>query len=513
MESRVRKSITNAQVNLLFYIILLVATFFSRKIFIDSLGNEFVGLTSTLQNILGLFNLAELGISSAIAFSLYKPLFDKNHERITELISIFGYLYQRIGYIITGIGIIVAVFLPFIFKKSILDLGIIYFAYFSYLIISLFTYFFNYKQTLLAADQKEYYVTIYYQLANIIKICVQIGLLLQYKNPYIWLLIELIFGIIYCFILNSRVKKVYPWLQSTIKQGKESLPNYPEIPKYIKQIFVHKLASVALLNTSSIFIYSFSSLSLVTYFMNYNLIILKVDALITQLLNSTSAGVGNLVAEGNRTKIKKVFEELLAIRYFIAILLSLCIYFCINQFISIWLGSEYLLSNNIIILIITAFYLKQTGEIVDQFLRAHGLFYDIWAPLTEASINILVSIIGGLLWGLEGVLWGPIISMLVIVHFWKPYFLYSKGLNISVLKYWKIIIIYTSILFTTFFIYNYMNFNIIIPQIEGSNNLLNFILYCVVTVLSLSILLIGEMMLFSSGIRSFLYRIYKTIRK
>ena len=138
--------------------------------------------------------------------------------------------------------------------------------------------------------------------------------------------------------------------------------------------------------------------------MNYNLIILKVDALITQLLNSTSAGVGNLVAEGNRTKIKKVFEELLAIRYFIAILLSLCIYFCINQFISIWLGSEYLLSNNIIILIITAFYLKQTGEIVDQFLRAHGLFYDIWAPLTEASINILVSIIGGLLWGLEGVL-------------------------------------------------------------------------------------------------------------
>ena len=177
--------------------------------------------------------------------------------------------------------------------------------------------------------------------------------------------------------------------------------------------------------------------------MNYNLIILKVDALITQLLNSTSAGVGNLVAEGNKTKIRNVFEELLSIRYFTAILLSLCIYFCINQFITIWLGSEYLLSNYIIILIITAFYLKQTGEIIDQFLRAHGLFYDIWAPLTEACINIIVSIFGGLLWGLEGVLWGPIISMLIIVHLWKPYFLYSKGLKISVLKYWKIVTIYT----------------------------------------------------------------------
>lgn len=513
MESRVKKTITNAQVNLLFYILLLVATFFSRKIFINSLGNEFVGLTSTLQNILGLFNLAELGISSAIAFSLYKPLFNKDHKEITELISIFGYLYQRIGYLIISIGIIVAALLPFVFKKTPLDLSIIYFAYFSYLIISLFTYFFNYKQTLLAADQKEYYVTIYYQSANIIKICVQIILLLKYQNPYIWLLIELLFGIIYCFILNIKVKQVYPWLRSTIKQGKENLSNHPEIPRYIKQIFVHKLASVALLNTSSIFIYAFSSLSLVAYFMNYNLIILKVDALITQLLNSTSAGVGNLVAEGNKTKIRNVFEELLSIRYFTAILLSLCIYFCINQFVIIWLGSEYLLSNYIIILIITAFYLKQTGEIIDQFLRAHGLFYDIWAPLTEACINIIVSIFGGLLWGLEGVLWGPIISMLIIVHFWKPYFLYSKGLKISVLKYWKIVAIYTIILFVAFFIYNYISSYILLPQIENNNNIFTFTLYCVITFLSLSILLIGVMALFSSGFRLFLCRIYKTIKR
>ena len=83
--------------------------------------------------------------------------------------------------------------------------------------------------------------------------------------------------------------------------------------------------------------------------MNYNLIILKVDALITQILNSTSAGIGNLVAEGNKLKIKNVFNELLAIRYFITILLSLCIYFCINRFIVVWLGENYILSNKIII--------------------------------------------------------------------------------------------------------------------------------------------------------------------
>lgn len=506
MESRVKKSMTNAQVNLIFYIILLVATFFSRKIFIDSLGNEFVGLTSTLQNILGLFNLAELGISSAIAFSLYKPLFDKNHEKIIELISIFGYLYQRIGYLITSIGVIIALFLPFIFKKTPLDLGIIYFAYFSYLIISLFTYFFNYKQTLLAADQKEYYVTIYYQSANIIKIGVQIVLLLQYQNPYIWLLIELLFGIIYCFILDNRVKKIYPWLSSSIQQGKNSFSRHPEIIKYIKQIFVHKLASVALLNTSSIFIYAFGSLSIVTYFMNYNMVILKVDALITQLLNSTSAGVGNLVAEGNINKIRTILNELIAVRYIFTIILSLCIYFCIIPFIEIWLGNHYILSNYIIILIITSFYLKQTGEVISQFLRAHGLFYDIWAPLTEACINIIVSIIGGLLGGLEGVLWGPIISMLIIVHIWKPYFLYKKGVHLPIYSYWKKIALYTFILFMVFFCYNYIKINYTNNLFKG--DIVSFILYCLITFIVISFLTISLMYLCSSATRAFIQRIY-----
>ena len=56
--------------NLLFYLLMTVVTFFSRKIFLDRLGADFIGLTGTLQNILGLLNLAELGIGSAVSFVL-----------------------------------------------------------------------------------------------------------------------------------------------------------------------------------------------------------------------------------------------------------------------------------------------------------------------------------------------------------------------------------------------------------------------------------------------------------
>lgn len=60
-DSRVKKSLLNARVNLIFYFLVLILSFFSRKIFLDTLGAEFIGFTSTLQNLLGFLNLAELG--------------------------------------------------------------------------------------------------------------------------------------------------------------------------------------------------------------------------------------------------------------------------------------------------------------------------------------------------------------------------------------------------------------------------------------------------------------------
>ena len=124
-ESRVRKSLLNARVNLIFYFLTLALSFFSRKIFLDTLGADFVGLTGTLQNLLGFLNLAELGIGSAIGYVLYKPLFDHDETKINEIISVFGYLYRWIGKIILIAGCILACFLPLIFPNTEFELGLI----------------------------------------------------------------------------------------------------------------------------------------------------------------------------------------------------------------------------------------------------------------------------------------------------------------------------------------------------------------------------------------------------
>lgn len=96
-ESRIKKTLLNARVNFIYYFITLILSFFSRKVFLDCLGADFVGLTGTLQNLLGFLNLAELGVGSAIGYLLYKPLYDHDQDKINEIISVMGYLYRIIG--------------------------------------------------------------------------------------------------------------------------------------------------------------------------------------------------------------------------------------------------------------------------------------------------------------------------------------------------------------------------------------------------------------------------------
>ncbi len=306
-ESRVKKSLLNARVNLIFYFLALALSFFSRKIFLDTLRADFVGLTGTLQNLLSFLNLAELGISTAIGYVLYQPLYEHNKEKINEIISVFGYLYRRIGFIILGIGCLLACFLSLIFPNTEFDFGVIYFAYFSFLSSALIGYFANYKQTLLGADQKNYVVTAYFQTANIVKTITQMVSAYYTGNYYLWVIIELVFGVIYSIILNWKINQVYPWLKSEVTQGRMLLKQYPEVLRYTKQLFVHKIGGFMQSQTTPLLVYTFASLQTVAYYGNYTLVTEKLNALLNNLLGSTGAGVGNLIAEGNQAKILKVF--------------------------------------------------------------------------------------------------------------------------------------------------------------------------------------------------------------
>lgn len=450
--SRTKFTVINARVNLIFYIILFFVSLFSRKYFLELLGNDAMGLNSTLQNILGILNLAELGVWSATAYALYKFIHDKNHEKIKEVITIFGQFYKIIGFVILGVSIVVMFFLPQIFKNSGIGTGIVLFAFFAFLYSSLLGFFFNYKQILIVADQRNYVIVIISNSIIVVKVLAQILCLHLFTgNFYIWLMLEIVFATINTVFLNYYVTKLYPWLKLN-KYDKGMLVHHKTLLRDIKRLISHKFAGVVVLQTDNLFIYIFSGLTQVTYYTNYTLIITKLVGLLNSFLNSGTASLGNLVAGGDKKKIDIVFWEFLTLRYFLAGVTMISSYFLMNSFITIWLGKAYVVGDAVLILILVNSYISITRYSVDSFIDSYGLYGHVWAPWTEAALNLGITLFFGYKFGIVGVLAGTLVSTILIVCIWKPYYLFSQGFQKSILNYWANIFKHLLILAITLYV-------------------------------------------------------------
>ena len=437
MSGRVHKSILNAEVNLLFYFLSLFLAFFSRKIFLENLGDEFIGLTGTLANILGYLNLAELGIGTSISYFLYKPLQSGDHASINDIMSVFGYLYRCIGLAILLLGIVVSLFFPWIFSGEDVSIGLAFFTFFSLLGSSLIGYFINYRQILLSADQKNYVVAACTQTVGIIKTVLQILLALHYANPYVWVGVEFLFGVIICIVLNIAISRSYPWLHCDKSQGRHLLRKYPDILSKTRQVFVHKLKFFILGKSDELFIFAFVSLKMVAYYNNYMMIIGKLTTMFIMAIGSVGAGVGNLIAEGNHANTMKVFWELSAVRYFITAVVVCSLYCFIEPFVALWLGPQYILPRSTLVLLLAYFYINISHGAVDSFIYGLGLYADTWSAWAELAINLSITIVAGYLIGIDGILLGKVVSTLLIAVFWKPYYLFTAGLGESYALYWR----------------------------------------------------------------------------
>lgn len=507
-ESRVKKSLLNARMNTICYFASLLIAFFTRSVLLNYLGAEFIGLTGTLGSLLGFLNLAELGVGTAIGYVLYKPIFDQDHPKINEIISVFGYIYRQIGTFILVCGIILSLFLPLIFAKTNIPISVLYVGYYAYLFASMLAYFVNYKFTLLSADQKNYIVTGYFQLCTSIKVILQMVFAIYVTSFYLYFLLEVIFSSINAIILQLKINRTYPWLASDVKMGKQLFKKYPDIVKYVKQLFVHKIATFVQFQLSPFLIYAYVSLPMVAMYTNYTLITERVKGLVTGVMSSTMAGVGNLISEGDMEKVYEVYKELLSIRIYVSSIIAFCVYILISPFVGIWLGEEYILSHAIVVLISLHFFMMIARDVNDQFIYGFGLFYDIWAPITESILFIVFSCLLGMHFGLAGVLSGPIISMLIIIFMWKPYFLFTKGFKKSV----------------TFYIYHFFKNMVlsglsmlvclkIFQMMQDSLTLSNPWLTWIVQASFVTILMVGLSAIFyytlSSDFRSFFHRLIK----
>lgn len=505
MSTRTDKSVRNIKVGLFFYIISLILTFVSRRIFLDQLGADFIGLVGTLSSILNLLNLAELGIGSSVSFFLYSPLQQKNRERINEIISVLGFLYQKIGIILLLIGSLVSLFFPIIFQHTEMPMGIVYFSFFAFLLSSVIGYFINFRQVLLTADQKNYVVTGYLQTANIIKTLLQIVLAYYFKNLFVWVSIEFFFACSSYVILNFKIKKTYPWLEHTRRnKGRLLLQRYPDILKKTKQIFIQKIKDFILNKSDEILVFAFLSLKMVAYYGNYMIIINKLIYLVNIMSDGMGAGVGNLVAENNSKNTLKVFWELTAIRFIIVGIIIFGLLLFMQPFISLWLGKEYLLSEIILYLLLTNIFILLSRGVVQMYIHAYGLYSDVWASWTELITNLLITLIGGHYLGITGILLGKIISVTGIAILWKPFYLFKQGIKQPYGLYWKGMIPYYSTFACFILLIIPIKYYIVDVYVNSFILLVAFILIVMIPIMLLYIFVLYK---FTTGMKYFLVRL------
>ena len=506
---RTKKSIKNSLIAVLLQVMSMLIGFWSRRIFLNHLGTEVLGLNTTATSLLQFLNLAELGIGGAIAVTLYKPIFDDDKLAIKEIVALQGWLYKIIALVVIIGSSILMCFFPMIFSKTPLPLWYAYASFGVLLYSSLLGYFFNYKQILLDAHQLNYKIQLSTKLISIFKLVIQAFAVKFIDNGYIWwLIIEVVFATVTAVILSNTVNKTFPFIREKISHPAKLRFKYPSVVTKVKQLFFHKIGGFVIEQTTPLIIYAFASLTIVAKYGNYLIFTSNLTALLGAIFMGLSASVGNMVASKDKALTLKVFRELFSSRFCMVSVCCICLWFLIEPFITLWIGPEYILDRSTLALIIVLFFIANIRGVVDIFINAHGLFWDIWSPLVEATICLTGSILLGKSYGLNGILGGLIISQIAVIMIWKPILLFKYGLKESIRQYVSIFLKHLVISIISFISLKLVVSGLpySVPTTFAQFLIFAFCLFSICTLINL--LLVAA---FEKGMRGFLKRIISSI--
>ena len=453
MKGRTRNALLNVSSNFLIMVIKTVFSFLCRTVFIYTLGKEALGLNGLFTNILSMLSLAELGISSAINFSLYKPLYEKDYEKINSLMGFYKKTYRIVGIIIAIIGVMLLPILKYLINGyENLEVIDIYIIYLLYLLNTVSTYFISYKETLITADQKRYMLVKVESIGIILLNIFQIISLIITKNFIIYLTVQFVVQLFQRIIINCYITRYYREVNFNSKK-KIDKKDLSEIVKNIKAMFFHKVGDYCINGTDNLIISSLISLSVVGLYSNYLTIITLLNSFLFMIFNNLAASVGNLIVTEQNEKKYLVFQKMDFIGF---ILFGTCFVVLLNifnDFIEIWIGKQYCLSFICVLVILINFYL--TGmRVPSNTMKTAAGFYDIdkFMPLIQSIINLITSIFLAKNIGLIGVLLGTLISSLAIPLWQKPYIVYKYIINKPIGQYFKKYILYIIVLTISSFI-------------------------------------------------------------
>lgn len=371
---RTRYTLINMVVNVGGQLMNQVLLFISRMVFIHYLSAAYLGVNGLFTDVLGILNLAELGIGTAMIYSLYEPAAKNDEQRLAQLMNLYRLLYRIVAVVVLLVGLALMPFLGFFIKDSsgIEHLRLIYLMYVANSVCS---YLLSYKNSIYLAYQKAYVRNLWAQLCDAVKTLFQIVLIVLTGNFILYLAVQFVMQFIPNIIVSVKVDKEFPYLKECRELPEKE--KFHGILRNVGAMSFHKLGTVIVRNTDSLLMSSFVGLLSVGIYSNYKLILSGINNLMDKFSNAFTGSLGNLGAIEDETRVYSIYRELDLL-----------------------------------------------------FREAKGLFwYDRYKPLFESAINLAASLLLVQKFGVAGILGGTVISTVTTCLWMEPYILMRYGIR------------------------------------------------------------------------------------
>ena len=425
-ESRVKKATRNIFSSVFQMCINLIINFVGRIVFIRILDASYLGINGLFTNILSILSMADLGMTTAMMFHLYKPIADNDHRKICNLVGYFKRIYIIIATAVFLIGMSLVPFLKYIINLE-QDIPYVQVYYVLALLNVVISYLFVYRTTLIAADQKNYLLNKTIIIFKIITFFAQIIVLVLFGNYFLYLLVAVALSFICNLYQNQIALKLYPYLNS----NEYYLDKIEQkgIFNDIKSLFIYKIAGVLQTNIQSILISIFTGTVFVGYYSNYLMIVNQIVNVLTLIFNNLKASIGNVIADENskfeqKWFLYKVFD---LFNYWSVAFCSICLLVLFNDFVYLCFGKKYVLDIVTVIEIILNFYTNNNRQNIWAFRETTGIFVQTkHIVVVTTLLTVIGSIVLGYNFGIKGILFATIIARMLYAWWKEPQILFRE---------------------------------------------------------------------------------------
>lgn len=447
--SRTQRSAKNAAVGVITQVLTLLLSFVTRTVFITILGVELVGVNQLLISVLAMLAIADLGVSWALMYALYPALASGDEARISAVVRYSATIYRWIAMVVALLGLAVLPFLDRLVSMKSPPEHL--WAYYVVLLVNtVATYLMLYRTVLLNADQRMFVTKLYAFAFSTARSLVQIVMLFVFESFLLYLAVQTIFTVANNLALYVKVGRIYPYLK--VQGARLDRASRATIRESVRAMMIYRVGGLVLNNSDPILISVIVGTIALGYYSNYSLIVGALTMVAEVAFAALAPSVGNLVATRGGEAARSVLYEISLLAIAVYGIVSVILVLSLDDVITVWLGNDFALGSPLVIAMVANFYAMGIMSPIFSFRAATGMFKKTrYVFVLTAILNILLSIIFGLFWGVEGIVLATLTARLLTNMWYEPFVLFKEHLagglaRYVILHFWGLLALATPIL-------------------------------------------------------------------